>query len=90
MLAKAAATGLSAIHKELGAAPVFFSIKGPEILDRYVGVAEATVRSIFAAARNAAKKLGYTVIIFIDECDAILYKRGTGRSSASTSTTSAP
>ncbi len=81
MLGKAVATGLASIHKELGSSPVFFYIRGPEILDRYVGSAEAAIRQIFAAARSASKKLGYTVIIFIDECDAILYKRGTGRSS---------
>lgn len=81
LLAKAAASGLASIHKELGASPAFFYLKGPDILDRYVGSAEAAIRQVFAAARSASKKLGYTVIIFLDECDAILYKRGTGKSS---------
>lgn len=81
MLAKAAATALAEVcaHKGVGAG--FIYVKGPEILDRFVGVAEATVRRIFAQARAYAAEAGHPAMIFIDEADAILGVRGSGKSS---------
>ncbi|KKS37236.1 MAG: hypothetical protein A3G49_05310 [Candidatus Sungbacteria bacterium RIFCSPLOWO2_12_FULL_41_11] len=81
MLGKAAFTSLARTHDNKGIATGFLSIKGPEILDRYVGAAEATIRQIFWQAKMHEKKYGYPAIIFIDEADAILYERGSGRSS---------
>ena len=51
----------------------FISIKGPEMLSKYVGESEKTVREIFRKARMAAP-----CIIFIDEIDAIAQTRGSG------------
>lgn len=51
------------------------SVKGPEILDKYVGVAEGRVRQIFYIARKNK------AAIFIDEAEALLNKRGSGQSS---------
>lgn len=51
----------------------FISIKGPEILSKFVGESERTVREIFRKARQAAP-----CIIFIDEIDAIARSRGSG------------
>lgn len=74
MLGKAAAT---AIQKMTGAKESgFLYIKGPEILDPYVGVAEAAVRKIFLRAREHKANTGSPAVVFIDEADAILGKRG--------------
>lgn len=51
----------------------FISIKGPEVLSKYVGESEKTVREIFRKARMAAP-----CIIFIDEVDSIAKVRGSG------------
>lgn len=82
MLAKASAASLAKIYQKNGEQPSgFFYIRGPEILDRYVGASETTIRQIFGMARDHQKKSGYPAIIFIDEADAILNKRGSGISS---------
>jgi proteasome-associated ATPase len=81
MLAKATAHSLAQTYAGKNAHSGFIYIKGPEILDRYVGVAEATIRQIFDRARTHRYEHGYPAVIFIDEADAILSKRGTGISS---------
>lgn len=81
MLGKATATALARIYNGNGSSSGFIYIKGPEILDRFVGVAEATVRQIFQRARKHKQTYGYPAVIFIDEADAILAKRGSGVSS---------
>jgi transitional endoplasmic reticulum ATPase len=58
-----------ALAKEAGAA--FFSVKGAELLDKYVGESERGVREVFARARAAAPS-----IIFFDEIDALAPVRG--------------
>jgi proteasome-associated ATPase len=78
MLAKAAATSMQRIHAGEGTETGFIYVKGPEILERFVGVAEATIRSIFSTAREHKAKHGYPAVVFIDEADAILSRRGTG------------
>lgn len=81
MLGKATATALARIYNGNGSSAGFIYIKGPEILDRFVGVAEATVRQIFQRARKHKETHGYPAVVFIDEADAILAKRGSGVSS---------
>jgi transitional endoplasmic reticulum ATPase len=51
----------------------FISIKGPEVLSKWVGESEKAVREVFRRARHAAP-----AIIFFDEIDAIAPARGTG------------
>jgi len=51
----------------------FIHVNGPEVLDRYVGESEKTVRKIFDRARQAAPS-----IVFLDEIDAIAGRRGEG------------
>ena len=80
MLGKAAATAMANVHKVDGGAG-FHYVKGPEILDKYVGVAEATIRRVFENAKKHKSQHGYPAVIFIDEADAILAKRGSGISS---------
>lgn len=76
MLAKAAATSLSKLHSRTQAATGFIYVKGPELLNKFVGNTEAQVRSLFAQARKHQKKHGYPAVIFIDEADALLGVRG--------------
>lgn len=80
MLGKATATAMARIHDSKAAETGFIYVKGPEILDKYVGNSEATIRSLFARSREHKKKNGYPAVIFIDEAESILSKRGTGRS----------
>lgn len=78
LLGKAAAT---AVQEMTGASESgFMYIKGPEVLDPYVGVAEATVRKIFMKAKEHKMKTGSPAVVFVDEADAILGKRGTHHS----------
>lgn len=56
----------------------FMHVKGPEILNMWVGESERQVREIFARARDKAKD-GYLPFIFIDEAESILGTRRSGR-----------
>jgi proteasome-associated ATPase len=76
MLGKAAATDLAADGEG-----TFLYVKAPELLASYVGMAEANIRAMFHGARTQAQATGQPVVIFVDEADAILQKRGTGKSS---------
>ncbi|GAA4422360.1 proteasome ATPase [Georgenia halophila] len=58
----------------------FLNIKGPELLNKYVGETERQVRVIFARAREKAAR-GIPVVIFFDEMEALFRTRGTGVSS---------
>jgi transitional endoplasmic reticulum ATPase len=66
LLAKAAATQSNAN---------FISVKGPELMGRYVGESEKAVRDVFRKARHAAP-----CVIFFDEIDALLPHRGSDNS----------
>ncbi|WGW13635.1 proteasome ATPase [Saxibacter everestensis] len=58
----------------------FLNIKGPELLDKYVGETERHIRLIFARAREKASE-GSPVVVFFDEMDSLFRTRGTGVSS---------
>lgn len=79
-LARAASTAICEAHGGMGYESCFIYLKGPEVLSQWVGAAEAHVRQIFQAARDHHDKFGYPAIIFIDEADAILGRRGSMRS----------
>ena len=53
-------------------------MKGPELLSRYVGDTEASIRALFAQARAYKENTGKTAVIFFDEADSILPRRGSG------------
>lgn len=74
LLVGAAGTGKTLIAKALAAeAGVnFISVRGPDLLDRFIGESERAVRSIFARARATAP-----CIVFFDEIDALAPVRGT-------------
>ncbi len=58
----------------------FLNIKGPELLNKYVGETERQIRLIFARAREHASS-GAPVIVFFDEMDSLFRTRGSGLSS---------
>ncbi len=58
----------------------FLNIKGPELLDKYVGETERQIRAIFTRAKEHATS-GRPVIVFFDEMDALFRTRGSGVSS---------
>jgi proteasome-associated ATPase len=58
----------------------FLNIKGPELLNKYVGETERQIRLIFERAREKSEE-GNPVIVFFDEMDSLFRTRGTGISS---------
>jgi proteasome-associated ATPase len=58
----------------------FLNIKGPELLNKYVGETERQIRLIFQRAREKSEE-GYPVIVFFDEMDSLFRTRGSGVSS---------
>lgn len=75
MIAKAVASSLAG---ETTAS--FLNIKGPELLNKYVGETERHIRVIFSRARERASA-GHPVVVFFDEMEALFRTRGTGVSS---------
>jgi len=89
LIAKAVANSLSQKVGELtGNANVrsyFLNIKGPELLNKYVGETERQIRLVFQRAKEKAAE-GLPVIVFFDEMDSLFRTRGTGISSDMEST----
>jgi proteasome-associated ATPase len=89
MIAKAVANSLA--HKvasltgNSSVRSYFLNIKGPELLNKYVGETERQIRLVFQRAREKAEE-GVPVIIFFDEMDSLFRTRGTGISSDMEST----
>jgi SpoVK/Ycf46/Vps4 family AAA+-type ATPase len=70
----------SVLQREDGIRSFFLNIKGPELLNKWVGETEHRIRKIFEEAKRRASF--YTpVIIFFDEMEAMFRARGSGRSS---------
>jgi proteasome-associated ATPase len=83
LIAKAIATSLAQqVSEEAGkeVKSVFINVKGPEILNKFVGESERKIRLIFQRARDAAAE-DRPVIIFFDEMESIFRTRGSGISS---------
>ena len=84
LIAKAVANSLAARAIERTGSTetrsYFLNIKGPELLDKYVGETERHIRLIFARAREKASD-GSPVVVFFDEMDSLFRTRGTGVSS---------
>ncbi len=89
LIAKAVAHSLSQKVAELtgnhNVRSYFLNIKGPELLNKYVGETERKLRLVFQRAREKAAE-GVPVIIFFDEMDSLFRTRGTGISSDMEST----
>ena len=58
----------------------FLNVKGPELLDKFVGETERHIRLIFSRAREKASQ-GIPVVVFFDEMESLFRTRGTGVSS---------
>jgi len=81
LIGKATAYNLTQAYRERTGRDVreyFMLINGPQLLNMWLGETERFIREIFAAARERAKE-GYLVFIFIDEADALLRVRSSGR-----------
>lgn len=63
-----------------GVESYFLNIKGPELLNKYVGETEFKIREVFMKAREKAQR-GLPVIVFFDEMESIFRTRGSGISS---------
>ena len=76
-----AATAAAARGEDVADARSFFlNVKGPELLNKYVGETERHIRLIFARAREKASQ-GHPVVVFFDEMESLFRTRGTGVSS---------
>jgi proteasome-associated ATPase len=84
LIAKAVAKSLADKVKERtgreDARSYFLNVKGPELLNKYVGETERQIREIFQRAKERSEE-GLPVIVFFDEMDSIFRTRGTGISS---------
>ena len=89
LIARAVASGIAErVRKQTGRTEVrgyFINIKGPELLNKYVGETERKIREIFQKARDKSRE-GFPVIIFFDEMDSLFRSRGMGISSDMEST----
>jgi len=83
LIAKAVANSIAKKLGHLSGKEVrsfFLHVKGPELLNKYVGESERQVREVFKKAKERAAD-GNPVIVFFDEMDALFRTRGTGISS---------
>ena len=84
LIAKAVANSLAKKVAERTGSPegrsYFLNIKGPELLNKYVGETERHIRLVFQRAREKASE-GTPVIVFFDEMDSLFRTRGSGVSS---------
>jgi proteasome-associated ATPase len=84
LIAKAVANSLAKKVAQVTGRPegksYFLNIKGPELLNKYVGETERHIRLVFQRAREKASE-GVPVIVFFDEMDSLFRTRGSGISS---------
>ncbi len=84
LIAKAVANSLAKRVAEVSgdakAQSFFINIKGPELLNKYVGETERQIRVVFQRAREKAQE-GWPVIVFFDEMESLFRTRGSGISS---------
>jgi proteasome-associated ATPase len=79
-LAKQVAARTAQLGEQTEGKSFFLNIKGPELLNKYVGETERHIRLVFQRAREKASE-GMPVIVFFDEMDSIFRTRGSGVSS---------
>lgn len=80
LIAKAVANSLARRSSSEDRQSFFLNIKGPELLNKYVGETERHLRTIFSRAREKAVD-GHPVVVFFDEMESLFRTRGSGVSS---------
>ncbi len=89
LIAKAVANSLAKkvaeVTGDTNTRSYFLNIKGPELLNKYVGETERQIRLVFQRAREKSEE-GMPVIVFFDEMDSLFRTRGSGISSDMEST----
>ena len=84
LIAKAVANSLAVkvaeVSGDVEGRSYFLNIKGPELLNKYVGETERQIRLVFQRAREKSEE-GWPVIVFFDEMESLFRTRGTGISS---------
>ena len=84
-MANSLAKKVAEVSGDKQARSYFLNIKGPELLNKYVGETERQIRLVFQRAREKSEE-GWPVIVFFDEMDSLFRTRGTGISSDMEST----
>ena len=84
-VANSLATKVAAATDNDKARSYFLNIKGPELLNKYVGETERQIRRVFQQARDRSAE-GWPVIVFFDEMESLFRMRGSGISSDMEST----
>ena len=84
-VANSLATKVAAATGNENARSYFLNIKGPELLNKYVGETERQIRRVFQQARDRSAE-GWPVIVFFDEMESLFRMRGSGISSDMEST----
>ena len=84
-VANSLATKVAAATGNEKARSYFLNIKGPELLNKYVGETERQIRRVFQQARDRSAE-GWPVIVFFDEMESLFRMRGSGISSDMEST----
>ena len=79
-VANSLATKVSDLSGDANARSFFLNIKGPELLNKYVGETERQIRLVFQRAREKSEQ-GWPVIVFFDEMESLFRTRGSGISS---------
>lgn len=76
LVARSIAYNLSKVNGNGKGKGQFIKINGPEILEKWVGNSEANIRRVYGAARDASNETNSPVVVFIDEAEAVLKRRG--------------
>ncbi len=79
-VANSLATKVTQVSGDREARSYFLNIKGPELLNKYVGETERQIRLVFQRAREKSEE-GWPVIVFFDEMESLFRTRGSGISS---------
>ncbi len=88
LLARATATSVAKAHGRASvAAGGFQHVKGPELLNKWLGESEAAIRTMFTEARAFQAAHGYPAVVFLDEADALLGDRNRGTNVSINATT---
>ncbi len=76
LLGRACATSLAKMHGASARSSGFVFSKAADLLDKFIGESEAAIRKLFDTTRRHFAEFGYPAILFIDEADAVLGRRG--------------